>query len=346
MKFKTKEVQNSEIVHFADRDLLITSVGNIIKVSSDEYIFEIEIPVSFLKKVLCKSRILRRLLRLDKMNVTVVNKEPFTIFIIYQGLIFYYIKGGLLSQIFKLKHGRNVLHNSIAVIPRDSIIFGEYFGNNDGSPVNIYKIDFLTMKCRCIYTFAAKTIRHVHSCYYDKFENKVWVFTGDFDGECKVLVSDLDFNNVSILGDGTQTWRAVSAFFTKEYVYWIMDSPIKTSRLVKFNRLQKQIDIGCSFPGPVYYSISLSDGKYLLATTYEPGPSVEGNSAHIYLSCDLEKWDKVYSFRHDGLPTSIFKYAIIGFAEGVQSLDRFYVFFEAIKGLDGKSLECSISLEE
>ena len=83
MKFKTKEVQNSEIVHFADRDLLITSVGNIIKVSSDEYIFEIEIPVSFLKKVLCKSRILRRLLRLDKMNVTVVNKEPFTIFIIY-----------------------------------------------------------------------------------------------------------------------------------------------------------------------------------------------------------------------------------------------------------------------
>ena len=125
-----------------------------------------------------------------------------------------------------------------------------------------------------------------------------------------------------------------------------MDSPIKTSRLVKFNRLQKQIYIGCSFPGPVYYSISLSDGKYLLATTYEPGPSVEGNSAHIYLSCDLEKWDKVYSFRHDGLPTSIFKYAIIGFAEGVQSLDRFYVFFEAIKGLDGKSLECSISLEE
>jgi len=344
VKINTKEVHNSEIVHFADRDLLITSIGNVVRVCSDELVFEIVIPLSFVKKVLCRYRFVRRLLRLDKMNVTVVNKQSITLFIIYQGLIFNYIKGGKLLPIFKLKHGRNILHNSIAIIPGDSIIFGEYFGNDTGLPVNIYKIDFSTMKCMCVYTFPAKAIRHVHSCCYDEFEKKIWVFTGDYDGECKVLVSDLEFKDVSILGDGTQTWRAVSAFFTKEYVYWIMDSPLKTSHLVKFNRKLKEIDVGCSFPGPVYYSVSLSDGKYLVATTYEPGPSVIGNSAHIYLSSDLESWEEVCSFKHDGLPTCCFKYAIIGFASGEQSLSRFFIFFEAIKGLDGKSLECSISL--
>ena len=312
---------------------------------SSQFVFKIFIPISFLKKILCKFRLVRRLLRLDKMNVTVVNKDPITLFIIYQGLIFNFTKGGELIPIYKLKHGRNVLHNSIAIVPGDSIVFGEYFGNNSGLPVNIYKIDFLTMKCRCVYTFPAQSIRHVHSCRYDKFEKKIWVFTGDYDGQCKVLVSDVDFKDVSVLGDGTQNWRAVSAFFTEENVYWIMDSPLETSHLIKLNRKRKKIDVGCSFPGPVYYSITLSDGRYLVATTYEPGPGVVDKSAHIFISNDLEKWDKVCSFKHDGMPTSIFKYAIIGFAEGEQSMNRFFMFFEAIEGLDGKSLECSISLK-
>ena len=34
---------------------------------------------------------------------------------------------------------------------------------------------------------------------------------------------------------------------------------------------------------------------------------------------------------------------LIGFADGSQSSDSFYLFGEALRGLDGKTLRCSIS---
>ncbi len=60
------------------------------------------------------------------------------------------------------------------------------------------------------------------------------------------------------------------------------------------------------------------------------------------VSKDLEDWEDIYQFRHDGFPKRYFKFGVIGFADGNQASDSFYLFFEAIKQLDGKVACCKI----
>ena len=180
-------------------------------------------------------RLSRRFLRLDKMNLFYVEEKEESI-IFYQSKIYSYTNFEGLKKIGKLKSGRNILHNAAAKTPSNKLIFGEYFGNDENTPVNIYSIDLETKELKVLYTFEKGTIRHVHSCFWDKFSERVWVFTGDSDEECKILAANENFDEVNVIGEGSQDWRAVSSFFTKDSVYWLMDSPLETSRLVKYDR--------------------------------------------------------------------------------------------------------------
>jgi len=277
------------------------------------------------------------------MNVIVIDNETLKIIIIYQGVVYSSINGEKPAKIFKLEHGRNVLHNSLAKTPEGCLIFGEYYGNNNQDPVNIYRINLSNFDWDIPYTFKSGEIRHVHSCLWDKYSQKIWIFTGDFQDECRVYETGTSFEDFEIIGAGSQQWRAVSAFFTTDFVYWIMDSPLETSCLIKFNRKTKTVESLQDFPGPVYYSIEFEDGGYMVATTHEPGPSVTDNSAHIFFSNDLENWEELVSFEHDGLSMKYLKYGIIGFATGYQTKNEFYFFCEAIKHMDGKSFKSRLA---
>ncbi|MEJ2637176.1 MAG: hypothetical protein P8184_18065, partial [Calditrichia bacterium] len=96
------------------------------------------------------------------------------------------------------------------------------------------------------------------------------------------------------------------------------------------------------FPGPVWYIKRLTDGYYLAATVQEIGPSVKTRSAHLMVSRDLDRWEDIYQFPHDGLPKRYFKFGVIGFPDGRCQSDSFYIFAEAVKGLDGKTALCEI----
>ena len=122
-----------------------------------------------------------------------------------------------------------------------------------------------------------------------------------------------------------------------------MDSPLQDSYHIVLDRKSRTIKTKQFFPGPVWYIKRLEDGFYLAATTQELGPGVKDQYAHLMVSKDLEKWEDVYQFRHDGFPKRAFKCGVIGFADGHQKSDSFYIFFEAIKGFDGKILLCEIN---
>ena len=101
---------------------------------------------------------------------------------------------------------------------------------------------------------------------------------------------------------------------------------------------------GCVFPGPVWYQKRLTDGYYVATTAREIGPGVHDRYAHLMVSKDLEHWEDVHRFEHDGLPQRYFKSGVVGFADGPETSDSFYMFFEAIKGLDGKSTRCRLEI--
>jgi len=342
MKFAIKKIINREICHFADTDLLITSKYNKIyiqKKKAQELI--VTLPNDRLwKRLLACSRLNRRALRLDKCNVVPVENGFIAI---RQGKVFHYHEeNSELKHVLTLKNCRNVMHQSIAVNQNKEIFFGEYGNNGNREEVPVYKSSDFGKTWELIFTFPEGKTKHVHGCFYDPFENKIWVTTGDFENECHLLCADNNFQRVEWIGDGQQMYRTCHLSFQKDTVHWIMDSQLQDSYHIILDRKSRSIKRMQQFKGPVWTIKKLEDNLYLTATVQEIGPGVKDHLVHIMVSKDLEKWDDIHQFNHDGFHKRYFKFGVIDFADGLQDSQGFYIFAEAIKGLDGKVALCEI----
>ena len=334
------EILNKEIVHYSNEKVKIFSKFNKISVQIDgKEETTINLPINFIQRIFGISRLFRRLLRLDKSCVlpTAIGYVAF-----WQRNV-YHIKHNNSTPILTLKMTgcRNPLHNSVVNIDGENLYFGEY-GKPHPSGKSIYHSPDGGLTWKKVFNISCDKIRHIHACKWDQYEQKVWVFTGDFDGQSYVLCADREFRNVEWIGNGSQYYRAVDAFFEKDTVHWIMDSPLADVHHIKLNRKTRQISIGQSFPGPVWYLKQLGDGLTLACTTQEIGPSHKDRAVHLFASRNLTKWVEVAQFKHDGLKKGIMKFGVGAFAEGSQNSNTFYMHFEAIRKLDGKVCLCSL----
>ena len=341
MKLGVKQIINREICHFADKNLLITSKYNKIYIKKkDVDEFTILLPQKGWKRLFAPFRLTRRALRLDKCNVVSVENG----FVgIRQGKVFHYNENTRQLQItLHLTNCRNVLHQSIAVINKKHIYFGEYGNNASREAVPVYRSIDCGQNWEVIYSFPPKKIKHVHGCYHDPYEDKIWTVTGDFENECHILCADYDFNHIEWIGDGQQMYRTCRLIFQENSIHWIMDSPLQDSYHVVLDRKTRKAYKRQLFQGPVWYTKKLDDNYYLAATAQEIGPGVKDHLVHFMVSRDLEKWKDIYQFVHDGYPKRYFKFGVISFADGNQDSHSFYMFAEAIKGFDGNIVECEI----
>ena len=342
MDLELREIKDCEIVHHASEGMRISSQYRTVTVQKSDARYSIKLPSDGWMGVFGRSRLFRRALRLDKCNVVPVQEG---LVVIRQGKVFHYDqKKGKLSETLKLKNCRNVLHQAVLVRDGKDIIFGEYGNNPDRLDVPVYRSRDDGKTWQIVFTFSAGTIKHVHGCYWDPFEEKVWLFTGDFSGECRILVADPEFKDLEWIGDGQQQFRACNAFFTPETVHWVMDSQLETSHHMRLDRKTRQVKQLDGFPGPVWYIKELNDGWYLAATAQEIGPGVHDDYAHLLASRDLIHWQEVFKAPHDRWPKRYFKFGVIGFADGPQSSKNFYIFSEALKAMDGKSFLCQLKM--
>lgn len=338
---RLRKIENSEIIHYYHKGDIISSTLNLIKVNTSDFSVTIRLPISVTHKILGKSRLLRRLFRLDKCNVIRVSNK---LVIIRGGIVYNYdlIEKSLLKTL-DLVSCKNVLHQSICITSCGKVFFGEYGRNSNRESVNIYRSVDAGLSWEIVHSFPAGEIRHVHGCYFDLFENKIWTLTGDLNGENKILVSNLDFTDIRVYGDGSQKYRSVSIIFEQSCVHWFMDSPTEENYHFTLDRKTEQISMNSSFPGPIWYVKQLQDGICLLGTTVEIGQGVHEKYASLWLSKDLKKWELVAKFSKDCLPMPYFKWGVIGFSDGVQYSDDFVLHFEALSGLDGSSFVYKIS---
>tara|TARA_Y100001960_G_C14760005_1_gene873520 strand:+ start:311 stop:1348 length:1038 start_codon:yes stop_codon:yes gene_type:complete len=336
MQFKVTENIHKEIFHFYDSDTgeYIASNGNQIDISLRNVSIEIKIPISRWESILMNSRLTRRLFRLDKMNV-VLNKNNSGVVIIYQSVLYFFsFEERKLIVTGRLLHARNVLHSSIAVTHK-GIYLGEYWGNpnRDKVPIWVSKDDGKSWEIA--YQFPRGSIRHVHGIFDDEFSENLYITSGDLDGECYLIKCNQEFNEIKYYGDGSQEWRSVNVFFSRSSIFWGMDSPLSTNYIKEFNRHTSSLTTHRKLPGPAWYGKSLSDGTYLIQTTSELGPGSPSNYSHVFASCNLKDWIEVSRFKKDYWPKRFFKFGIINFAEGPQSITDFVMSGEALKNFDG-----------
>lgn len=341
MKLYLSLQNRTEKIHFLDDNIQISSHFNVIKYISDDIKHEVRLPINLLEKFLGLFRITRRLFRLDMCNVFLSNRN---LVILRKGLVYHFnIDDAELSIVLKLEQSRNILNQSMCETSQGDLYFGEYSMNPKQDPVNVYRSKDNGKSWSVLYTFPAGKIRHVHGCYFDKFTNKIWTLTGDFEGQNIIQCSDLNFEEIETFGDGSQSYRAVSLFFTKYEVHWIMDSPVEKNYHFSLNRNSKEVKKLDCFNGPVWYLKELVDGYYLAGSSVEIGDGVLTNNACLYLSKDLKTWEIISEFTKDKWPMPYFKWGVLAFSSGRQSSKKFTIHFEGLKKLDGKAFICSIS---
>lgn len=342
MKINVISVYNYEIVHYADSELKVFSKFNRIFIVRENKKQKIILPVNFKQKIIGVIRLSRRLFRLDKMCVLPV-AEGYVAF--WQGNVYHISNEGRVRHTLRMRNCRNPLHNSIVNLEGKTLYFGEY-GNPSASGKSVYKSINGGISWNEVFNISCDRIKHIHACEWDPYENRVWVLTGDYEGQSYLISADENFRDIEWIGDGTQDYRTLGLVFKKDSIHWCMDSPLRDSYHIIYNRETKKIQKGQLLPGPAWYLKELSEGDVMVSTAQEIGPSHKDDKIHVLYTNDLETWTDVAQFEHDGLKKRYFKFGVIGFSDGRQDKGTFYMHAEAIKGYDGKAMLCELVDED
>lgn len=347
MRLIIDQIINADVIHHYEEHLMITSKGNVITIRYEQEVKTVNLPLPALTKLVSVSRLAKRALRTDKCAFLPIydsgNLEA--IVGVYQKM-FYRIEWPtmLVKLTGMFQQGRVPLHQSICYTDTGNLFLGEYSPNRNNAPVPVWKSDDRGNSWKIIFEFSRDKSRHIHGCFWDPYERKVWVCTGDFEGECNVICADEGFTKIEWLGDGNQLWRTCHPIFKEDFIYWGMDSPLTPSYIIRMERATRKTEKLSPVPGPVWYAKSLEDGWMLFACSVEKGPSVADNYARIFATRDGIDMHNVFVAKKDMWPPVIFKMGAFAFATGRQNTSQFCFFSEAIKGFDGKVCLCKLEM--
>ena len=345
MNIKCELIKKVEIVHYYDikTQEYLYSRGNVFWGRIGGRDFQVKIPLkNLIWKIIIKFRLFRRVLRLDKSNMSFTANRKYLI-IIYLGEIYRFeIEKKLLEKVHKLENSRNTLHMGF-LYKNGYFYIGEYGNKNKNKRVPIWRGEENGKYWKKIYSFPPNKIKHIHGIYSDEYSNNIWITTGDFLGQCWLIKTDNDFSQLKYYGDGSQKYRTVNMIFTNKYIVWGMDSLLEKNFLYLMNRNSEEIRRvdKLNLRGPIWYMKKLEDG-FLVQTSVEKGKGVTTKEAKIYFSKDLFHWKEIIRFKKDFLPMPYFKNGIVSFSEGIQTSKEFYIFGEGLINLEGKSKKCRI----
>lgn len=329
------------IIHHREGNgsLWATCKRRILKKSGERWENVAEFPRCFPRDLFSFSRPAARAARADKCNLY-VNKQGNVIGI--RGGSVYAIKEKQALFLFNI-NGDCVLHRSICEDEKGNIYFGEYFMNPERRPVRIWRVapDLSAWEPAC----RLPGVRHVHGIYPDPFDAGVlWAAVGDFAGECFLLRTRDGFNHFEKFGDGSQTWRAVNLFFTRDHVCWLTDSNLELNHACRMGRENHELEIGQEIDCSAWYGCTTHEGLHIAFTTVERGPAILSNESSVMVSEDAFHWEKIYGFKKDfWRPVQVFKYGVISCPSGDLSLEEMYISGEGLVGLDGVSMQVRIS---
>ncbi len=285
------------------------------------------------------NRLASRALRIEKCIV--YPTESGKLLGIRKGKV-YDLSAGNARELFSIQ-GRAPLLRGVARSADGELFFGEYLSNKERGSVNIWAIRSDLSSYRKAYFFPSGSIRHIHGLYCDPFKpERIWVTTGDLNGECYIWYSDDGFKSIERIGDGTQLWRAVGLLFTEEAVNWFTDTNLADNHFVRMDRKTMKAEILYDVDNSTLYSCRTTDGYYIASTIVEEGEFIKSNKATIRVSKDCLNWKSVLSFEKDRYSKVYFGFGAISFPVGQIKSGEVWMNGTALRGVDRCSLRVSI----
>ncbi len=204
----------------------------------------------------------------------------------------------------KIGRGTRPLH--IAAVPDGAIYWGEYFDNAARDEVHIYGSSDGGRTWSVAYTFPKGAIRHVHNVVHDPWENCLWVLTGDYGNECRILRAAFDFSRVETVLQGNQQARAVALVPMPEGLYFSSDTPQESNFIYLRDRkgmlsrlapISSSSICGCRVGERIFFS-----------TMVEPSQVNRDRRVRIYCGSSGAGWRPLLAWRKDRWPMGLFQY--------------------------------------
>lgn len=267
------------------------------------------IDAAFWKTAASNFRLAQRVLRFMVTNVVpLANGDLFVTFDKSVGVV----RNGKYRELKGLTRPCRVLRSACAVDKNGAIFFGEYLANSERGAMSVYKYSPGADSLEIAYTFPENSVRHIHGIYFDPFTDSVFCLTGDDEKECRFVRSSDGFKTVETVGEGDETWRAVSVLFEKNSFFYGMDAEYRANHIYRVRRetLERQ-SLG-EVSGTVFYSKSIGADLFF-TTTAENAPSQTENVAALWHVDANGNLRQLASFEKDRWHPSLFMFGTIHF---------------------------------
>jgi hypothetical protein len=230
----------------------------------------------------------------------------------------------------RIVRGTRPLH--IAALPDGTVLWGEYFDNPHRDEVHIYSSGDAGVTWNIAHTFSKRSIRHIHNIVHDRWAHTLWIFTGDYGAECRILRASLDFRSIDEVISGDQQARAVASVVTESGLFFATDTPLeqnyvkfmdRSGRVENLGKLPSSSIHGCQNRAGIFFS-SIAEPSVVNSSSEV---SIFGGSHHL-------EWKALATWRKDRWPMKFFQYGNAFLPGGDNNTDLLAVTTVAVKGAD------------
>ena len=222
---------------------------------------------------------------------------------------------------------------NFAVTPSGKIYWGEYFDNAERDEVHVYASSDAGQIWQIAYTFAKGAVRHVHNIVYDRWRDCLWILTGDYGEECRILRADCDLREVRAVLKGTQQARAVAFIPAEDGLYFSTDTPLEQNYICRLSD-DGQITRLAPISSSSIYGCQTRSAMFF-STMVEPSAANRDQNVRVYASRDGEKWSAELAWKKDIWPMKFFQYGNAFLPSGENFTDVLAVTTAAVVVGDG-----------
>lgn len=231
-----------------------------------------------------------------------------------------------------ITRGTRPLH--ITQVPGGTVFWGEYFDNASRDEVHIYASSDAGETWNVAYTFSKGAIRHVHNIVYDRWANCLWVLTGDYGEECRILRASCDFSSVETVVQGRQQVRSAAAIPVEDGLYFSSDTPLESNFIYRLDRQGNLAQLSAIGSSSIY---GCQVGSQLFfSTMVEPSEVNEDSKVRVYRGDlkDTSRWLSVLEWQKDRWPIGLFQYGNAFLPDGNNSTHYLALTTVAVKSDD------------
>jgi hypothetical protein len=235
-----------------------------------------------------------------------------------------------------LRQGNKPGFKGMCLDDRGRVYYGEYCLNFDRhAPIGLFRSEDNGESYTMIHEFPPGDVRHIHLIQWDPHAACLWMGTGDADAECRLYQSRDYGVTWTLVGSGSQQWRAVGLCFTPETVYWGTDAGSDAGQtpnfLMRLDRQTRQVARLIEIQGPCHAIASLVDGTLLATTGVERGINEKDDLAHLWASRNGRDWEELMAWRKD-LWHPWLQFGVVRFPHGLETSREVHFTTYGVRG--------------